>query len=155
MHMRLLSKLRKLFGDNKNNETQQQNSGTTQTAPVSEKETQAAAEEAKIKLAIDSLTFHNLEHNERFFGVVPILHKHTFALGFISKNNELVDFYTNTILKINNGSVPLEVEEAIIKSKYTILLYAFQSKGVKWSKNAEDLMLKHHPTTYYHFFKPF
>jgi hypothetical protein len=153
--MRLLSKILKFFGSDKNNPQKQQKTGTTQTPPVSVEEKQTSAEEAKIRQAIEGLTFHNLEQNENFYGVIPLLHKHTFALGFISKNNELVDFYTNTILKINNGSVPLEIEEAIIKSKYTILLYAFQSKGVKWSKNAEDLMLKHHPTTYYHFFKPF
>ena len=151
--MGLLSKIKKLFGLQESEENKPQNTETTNTVTIQTVEPMPSAEEQSVRRAIDSITFQNLEHNEQFIETIPVLHKYPFALGFICKNSELVNFYTSTILEKNQRKLPPDVEEAIIKSKYTILLYAFQSKGHKWSNNAAMLMQKHHPTAYYHFFK--
>ena len=151
--MGLLSKIKQLLGQQESEKKKPQNTETTNTVTIQTVEPMPSAEEQSVRRAIDSITFQNLENNELFIGVIPVLHKYPFALEFISKNSALVDFYTSAIFAKKQRTIPFDVEEAIIKSKYTILLYAFQSKGHKWSSNAAILMQKHHPTAYYHFFK--
>ena len=157
----LLSKIKQFFSGSKKQATtkeqlgstlkKQQNIEPTQTPPQITAPS-ISAEEKKVRIALEDIDLQNPERSEKFLEIIPVLHKYSIALSFISRYNKVAAYYSKTILDQNGNRLPFEIEKAVIESKHCNLLFELSIQGHTWSNNAKELMKQHHRVVYCHLF---
>ena len=169
--MKLLSKLKEWFCGSKKQvttneqpivETPQPKEITSQVAQPKEITPQVvhktattpsiSNEEKQVRIALEDIDLQRPEKSEKFLEIIPVIHKYSVALGFISRYNKVAAFYAQTLIRQNGGTLPFEIEKALIENKYCNLLFEFSIQGHTWSNPAKELMKKHHMVVYCHLF---
>ncbi len=79
-----------------------------------------------------------LAPGQRFKEAVPRFYQSPKALATIGKFKSLADTYCAELLRLyQNRLLPLEIEEAIIKTKSPLLISTMEQYGYVWSDEAE------------------
>ena len=94
------------------------------------------------------------EEDEEFLNHIPQMHLSWPALTMLNKEKHMVEIYALVIVKIYNGTLPLEIEQRLLGLEDAdYLLISITNAGHNWSSRATTIMERQHPKAYNRIFE--